>query len=357
MQYIAKNFFGTVEALYVFFQASTKRHAIFVQTQGELHLQMTVTLKHLSDTGWACRIDSLKALNKSFPAIIKSLEKIIDEDTDGKTVCEAVGLHTVICSFQFVFAFVVLLDLLLHTKSLSDYLQQDDLDFISAVDMVQSLISLIKDKRTDSRFDDYYAKAQSKCHDLQITEDEFPPLKRRRISTRIDSAPHTQHQHPTSKDIYRVEFYFNTLDIMTSALENRFNKAACSVLKSFSALHPHNLSDDHSSSIARLGEFYKGDLDSVSLMAEFELFRRHSEFRRCKSILEILKVLTQRKLTHAYPNVTCMYKLCLTLPVTTATTERSFSKLKLVKTTLRSTMIEERLSALLLLSIERELTD
>ena len=29
---IKKNFFGTIEALYVFFQASTKRHALFVQT-------------------------------------------------------------------------------------------------------------------------------------------------------------------------------------------------------------------------------------------------------------------------------------------------------------------------------------
>ena len=64
---------------------------------------------------------------------------------------------------------MVLFDLLLHTKALSDYLQQDDLDFVSAIDMVQSLISLITEKRSDSCFDDYFTKAQSKCHDLQIT--------------------------------------------------------------------------------------------------------------------------------------------------------------------------------------------
>ena len=78
---------------------------------------------------------------------------------------------------------------------------------------------------------------------------------------------------------------------MTSALENRFDKATCSVLKSFLALHPQRLSNDNSSSIAQLGEFYRGDLDSVSLMAEFELFRQYIEFRGCKSILEVLKVL------------------------------------------------------------------
>ena len=98
-------------------------------------------------------------------------------------------------------------------------------------------------------------------------------------------------------------------------------------------------------------------MDPVSLMAEFELFRWHTEFRGCKSILEILKLLNQKQLTFAYPNVTCLYKLCLTLPVTTATTERSFSKLKIVKTAMRSTMIEDRLSALLVLSTERDLKD
>lgn len=43
----------------------------------------------------------------------------------------------------------------MHTKALTDYLQQDELDFVSAIDMVQSLVSLIKDKWTDHCFDDY----------------------------------------------------------------------------------------------------------------------------------------------------------------------------------------------------------
>ena len=48
---------------------------------------------------------------KSFPAIIASLEKIVDE-TEAKVKCEAIGLHSTVCTFQFVFAFVVLLNLL-----------------------------------------------------------------------------------------------------------------------------------------------------------------------------------------------------------------------------------------------------
>lgn len=52
------------------------------------------------------------------------------------------------------------------------------------------------------------------------------------------------------------------------------------------------------------------------------------------------------------PDVATALKLFLTLPVTVATAERSFSKLKLIKTFLRSTMSQERLSSLALLSIE-----
>ncbi|GFV07583.1 hypothetical protein TNCV_4940891 [Trichonephila clavipes] len=45
----------------------------------------------------------------------------------------------------------------------------------------------------------------------------------------------------------------------------------------------------------------------------------------------------------------------LTVPASTASAERSFSKLKLIKAYLRSTTSQERLSALSVLSIEAEI--
>ena len=47
----------------------------------------------------------------------------------------------------------------------------------------------------------------------------------------------------------------------------------------------------------------------------------------------------------------------LTVPVTVASAERSFSKLKLIKSYLRSTMSQERLSGLGIISIEKELLE
>jgi hypothetical protein len=47
----------------------------------------------------------------------------------------------------------------------------------------------------------------------------------------------------------------------------------------------------------------------------------------------------------------------LTMPITAATTERSFSKLKIVKNYMKTTMGQERLSNLALLPTESELCE
>ena len=144
---------------------------------------------------------------------------------------------------------------------------------------------------------------------------------------------------------------------MLNGLKDRFSHASCETLRAFAALHPSKLSADNTSRIKILGEFYKNDIDQVSLLAEYQVFRCHAEFHTCASISGVLQLLCQKNLLTAYPNTAYLYRLCLALPVTTASAEWSFSKLKLTKTALRSTMGESRLSALLLLRIERELTD
>ena len=57
------------------------------------------------------------------------------------------------------------------------------------------------------------------------------------------------------------------------------------------------------------------------------------------------------------PNLTVALRIFLTISVSIATCERSFSKLKLIKTYLRSTMSQARLNGLALLSIEWDVTN
>ncbi|CAI5785023.1 finger MYM-type 1-like [Podarcis lilfordi] len=59
-------------------------------------------------------------------------------------------------------------------------------------------------------------------------------------------------------------------------------------------------------------------------------------------------------LTSVFLNLSILLCIYLTLPVTVAEGERSFSKLKLIKNYLRSTMTQERLTNLAMISIEKE---
>jgi hypothetical protein len=80
------------------------------------------------------------------------------------------------------------------------------------------------------------------------------------------------------------------------------------------------------------------------------------EIKKINTIKELshLLIIENSSLATSLPDVCTAYLLFLTLPVTVATAERSFSKLKLIKNYLRSTMLQDRLSGLAILSIENE---
>ncbi|KAL7372201.1 hypothetical protein ABVT39_012000 [Epinephelus coioides] len=72
--------------------------------------------------------------------------------------------------------------------------------------------------------------------------------------------------------------------------------------------------------------------------------------------LQILSYIYSTNVVELYPNLSIALRLMVTVSVTVASGERSFLHLKLIKTHLRSTMLQERLSALAQISIEHEVT-
>lgn len=55
-----------------------------------------------------------------------------------------------------------------------------------------------------------------------------------------------------------------------------------------------------------------------------------------------------------FPNTLIAYRILLTIPVTVASTKRRFSKLKLLKSSLRSTLLQERLNGLAFIAMESD---
>lgn len=97
----------------------------------------------------------------------------------------------------------------------------------------------------------------------------------------------------------------------------------------------------------------KFDIVADDLFSELQILQMCLP-KRINSIIEVLEFV---KSLDYFPNVSIAYRILLTLPVTVASTERSFSKLKLIKTYLRSTMSQERLNGLAILSIESEILE
>lgn len=93
------------------------------------------------------------------------------------------------------------------------------------------------------------------------------------------------------------------------------------------------------------------DIEAVDLYTELILFR--SLVEENMTALQALEVT--KKARSGFLNISIALRIILTIPVTSASAERSFSKLKIIKTYLRSTMTQNRLSGLAMLSIENEM--
>ena len=70
----------------------------------------------------------------------------------------------------------------------------------------------------------------------------------------------------------------------------------------------------------------------------------------------MLEVLSTFNVQSAFPELYTVYKILVTLPIGPTKCERTFSKLKFVKNSLKSTMRQRRLNSLMLINVERDLT-
>ena len=73
------------------------------------------------------------------------------------------------------------------------------------------------------------------------------------------------------------------------------------------------------------------------------------------SLINLLQTLIDTNLQSSFPNTMILLKILITTPMTSTEAERCFSTLKRIKTCLRATMMNERLSALAILSSESKL--
>ncbi|XP_052290844.1 uncharacterized protein LOC102608680 [Citrus sinensis] len=155
-------------------------------------------------------------------------------------------------------------------------------------------------------------------------------------------------------------------DFQLMELNNRFTEQTLELLTLSSALNPIDAFKSFKiEDICSLAErFYPEDFTKIELQAlrrQLECFEIdiHSlqEFQNITSLSELCRRLVETRKSQIYFLLDRLIRLVLTLPVSTATTERAFSAMKLIKTTHRNKMENEFLSDCMVIYIEREIED
>lgn len=363
-------FFGTLEGLYTYFSGSLPRLSILKEEQRNHVESFALTLKKLSDTRWASRKAAVQAVLQNLPALVVALQRIVDGEIKNctpKQLAEARGILVTVDTYEFLVLLIFWNKVLEKAFKLSTCLQNSSLDLVTASRLIQIFENDMKNMR--NKFESEFAQIENEATKLAQTCDINTEYKqqRRRKRKRFHEETAEDEGVVDGRKKFIVESYLVALDSVINSTSTRFDHFK-NVASKFSCLDPkHFDTAENVGKLEFLADMYSDIIESpTNLVDEFLSFKdMHKEIMSSiadsaeelfeLTINNVLKFMIANGMCSIYPNLSILYKIFLTLPINSAGAERSFSRLKLIKSYVRSTMGEERLSGLSLISIERQL--
>lgn len=223
--------------------------------------------------------------------------------------------------------------------------------------MLNGLYNSIQEIR-DNNFEDLLKNAKNTAIEMELSP-EFLEKRRHKIK-RMDGEEAIDDGATSIHAKIKNDFYM-AVDSILSSLKWRFKRMTI-LSNDFEFLCGSKLSSMDFDEIKKwtndLAIKYDKDLNGFEFCSEMECFKHQAsalmtDFKMAAPI-DLLKFIHKQNLQDIYPNIEIALRIFLTIPVTTASCERSFSKLKLIKNYLRSTIGQERLTSMAILSIEHE---
>ncbi|KAK7925889.1 hypothetical protein WMY93_008199 [Mugilogobius chulae] len=341
-----RNFMTLIRDLITLIRNSPKRLAWFQQFQRK----DSPSLRPLCPTRWTLTTASLRSIAGNYGALLTFLEDLALNDKS-ETGGKANGLAINLQKFGTYFSLHLMLKFFSRVETVSIALQKKQLHMQKARQMIDTLRDDIKSFRQEG-FSQLWKDTVAAASELQLESPAVPrPRKRPR---RLEDGNALEHSFTHAEDFYR-QLYFEIIDTAATSLDCRFSP---SVFK-----YMHEVEDfvTGKGDCKTITEFHGDDLDETRLKLHRDMcidFARQQGIHldTFDDVVSFLKCDQGKYLRDMLPEMTKLIKLALTSPVTSCTSERSFSSLRRLKSYLRSTMGQARLNHATLLNCHKTIS-
>jgi len=251
-----------------------------------------------------------------------------------------------IMSFDSAFILHIMKDVMRITGMLCQALQQKSQDILNAMHLVTTTKTLIQKLRDDG-WKTLLEEVTSFCkhQDIEVPDMDayFSSVGRSRRKQKSVTVEHH----------YRVDISIVIIDQQLQELNNRFNEQTIELLKLSIALDPRNSYKlfNVEDICLLVDKFYPQDFsdqEKIHLRLQLQHYEldepNHPKLKSMSSIADLCQGLVETEKSTIYPLVDRLIRLILTLLVSTATTEQTFSAMKIVKTRLCNRMEDDFLA-------------
>lgn len=325
-----------------------------------------VTLLALCPTRWCVRYRAITKLLKFWKVVLSALDELILEPGRADVKCKMEGLRKQMTTMKAYFGVVVCQALFGPCEELATSLQAANTTATGAVRACNVLLVHLKKLRNEDEFDYLYGQAEIGAAELGLKVPHATDLASHRqvkAPPRYEMHNSTSEPHVfTEKAKLRSEYY-TALDLLIAEVQRRFDQPSLAHMSALeNVLSNEETTDDDVRDVLDIYDDIDGNkllLERkmlVSLFATNATSSHNSDDERPKSAYEWAEYFAAQPSTvrQLFSETIKVVQLLLVVPATAAAAERTFSSLRRLKTWLRQTMTQKRLTHLALLHCHRQ---
>ena len=326
-----QNCIAIIKEVIKFFRESPKRR------------DLVSNIPLLSETRWTAKYKSIRLFSQNFISTKKVLCNIsTNSDFNNQSRHKAEQLYSSTSTPTFLICLAIITTYSSQLEPVTNVLQGISVDLLSVKNHIQNLITIFQQEREnpDLTFSEIFKTSQKYAKEFEIE------IKIPRITQRQTLRPNVSTE--STEQYFKISLFIPYLDSLISSLQSRFSDDTTTAF-SISHLHPLNISKLNPEIIRNIQEKYSIENFEAECHMWINMWKNKATV---SNDIDFFKILD--KDCQFFPAISKALRIFLSLPPTTCSIERSFSTLRRVKTWLRSTMTESRLSGLCLLSVHRQ---